>query len=153
MPIRKANRNFYPIDWPQISAAVRFGRARGRCERCGRPHGQMVRTLPDGRWFDTATNRWRDDRGAEAPFPDIVDFCRVRAWRVVLAACHRDHDPGNSRPDNLASWCQRCHILHDRDWHAFQRRLTILERRALGDLFEGPYAVRRWKPLVRPAGR
>jgi hypothetical protein len=29
MPIRREYRWFYPIDWPQLSAAMRFGRAKG----------------------------------------------------------------------------------------------------------------------------
>jgi hypothetical protein len=29
MPIRREYRWFYPIDWPQLSAAIRFGRAKG----------------------------------------------------------------------------------------------------------------------------
>lgn len=45
MPIRREHRFFYPIDWPQLSAMVRFRRAGGRCEGCGRPHGQMSTIL------------------------------------------------------------------------------------------------------------
>ena len=45
MPIRPENRWLYPIDWPQVSKWVRFVRAQGRCERCGRPHGEIVRRL------------------------------------------------------------------------------------------------------------
>ncbi len=37
MPIRPELRFFYPIDWPQISHWVRFVRAYGHCEACGRP--------------------------------------------------------------------------------------------------------------------
>ena len=44
MPIRREYRWFYPIDWPQLSAAIRFGRAKGRCEHCRRPHGRLVFT-------------------------------------------------------------------------------------------------------------
>ena len=44
----------YPIDWPQISHWVRFVRAGGRCQICGRPHGETVRHLGDGRWWDEA---------------------------------------------------------------------------------------------------
>ena len=47
--IRHEHRWFYPIDWPQLSAAIRFGRAKGRCERCRRPHGRLVFHLGDGR--------------------------------------------------------------------------------------------------------
>ncbi len=59
--------------------------------------------------------------------------------RVVLATCHRDHDPTNNDASNLAALCQRCHILHDKAEHLRRRRLTYLARRALGDLFTGPY--------------
>ncbi len=62
-----------------------------------------------------------------------------RTTRVVLATAHRDHDPGDDDPGNLAALCQRCHILHDESEHLRRRRLTYLERRALGDLFTGPY--------------
>lgn len=50
MPIRREHRFFYPIDWPQLSAVIRFERAKGRCEVCARPHGQRVFHLGDGRW-------------------------------------------------------------------------------------------------------
>ncbi len=50
-----------------------------------------------------------------------------------------DHDPFNNVPENLAALCQRCHILHDKAEHLRRRRLTYLARRALGDLFTGPY--------------
>ena len=43
MPIKPELRYYYPIDWPQISRWVRFERAKGCCEACGRPHGQVVR--------------------------------------------------------------------------------------------------------------
>ena len=58
---------------------------------------------------------------------------------VVLATAHRDHDLTNNDGVNLAALCQRCHILHDKLEHLRRRRLTYLARRALGDLFTGPY--------------
>ena len=45
MPIEAELRGFYPIDWPQLSRSVRFRRAKGRCEHCGRAHGKMVHHL------------------------------------------------------------------------------------------------------------
>ena len=65
----------------------------------------------------------------------------IRNTRVVLAAAHLDHNPGNNRLRNLKSLCQRCHMIHDRPHHLAQRRITYLLRRALGDLFLGPYSV------------
>ncbi len=69
MPIKPELRYFYPIDWPQVSRWVRFVRAKGRCEACGRPHGQLVRHLGDGRWWDEVRQTWRDGRGRKIPFP------------------------------------------------------------------------------------
>ena len=50
MPIRPEYRWLYPIDWLQLSAMIRFARVGGRCEHCGRPHGEIVLHLGDGRW-------------------------------------------------------------------------------------------------------
>ncbi len=139
MPIRKELQWYYPIDWPQISAMVRFERAAGRCERCGRPHGQTIYHLGDGRWFDPEAETWRSGRGKRIEWPPYSDYVKLQTTKVVLAAAHLDHNPGNSRPRNLKALCQRCHLLHDRREHRRRARITILKRRALGDLLEGPY--------------
>ena len=139
MPIRPDLRWIYPIDWPEISRQVRFERAGGRCQSCGRPHGETVRCLPDGRWYDAAMRTWRNGRGRPARWPDLEEATRMRHTRVVLAAAHLDHNPANNRPHNLKSLCQRCHLIQDRPHHCARRRITYLSRRALGDLFLGPY--------------
>ena len=141
VPIRPELRFFYPIDWPQISHWVRFVRARGRCEACGRPHGLIVRHLGDGRWWDEQRQIWRDDKGRQAPSPAPALDMPGRTTKVVLAAAHLDHDPSHCGPRhrNLKAFCQRCHLLHDRPEHRRRIRLTLQRRRALGDLFTGPY--------------
>ncbi|HVG49534.1 MAG TPA: hypothetical protein VM899_15535 [Rubellimicrobium sp.] len=63
MPIAPEHRWFYPIDWRELSQLIRFGRAKGRCERCGRPHGQDDTHLGDGTWWDSERGAWRDGRG------------------------------------------------------------------------------------------
>ncbi len=142
MPIRPEYRWFYPIDWLQLSAVIRFKRARGRCESCGRPHGGLVLHLGDGRWWDAEHGIWRDGQGRmlrrRVPVPAEV-LEGVRSTRVCLATAHRDHDPTNNRPGNLAALCQRCHLLHDRAEHRRRRWLGLFRRKALGDLFLGPY--------------
>jgi len=65
----------------------------------------------------------------------------MRRTRVILAAAHLDHDPSNNRWRNLKGLCQRCHLIHDRPHHLARRRITYLLRRALGDLFRGPYSI------------
>jgi 5-methylcytosine-specific restriction endonuclease McrA len=137
MPIRPALRWYYPIDWPLLSRWVRFERAKGRCETCGRPHGQTVQCLRDGRWLDPINAHWRDGQGQNCQAPEQTE--PLRTTRIVLAAAHLDHNPSNNRPANLRSLCQRCHMQHDRPHHLAQRWLTYRRRSAIGDLFLGRY--------------
>jgi hypothetical protein len=139
MPIRPELRPLYPPHWRELSSHVRFERAGGRCQRCGRPHLALLRCLPDGRWFDEQAATWRDRRGRPARWPDLVEATRFRMTRVVLAAAHLDSDPTNNRLKNLRALCQRCHMLHDRPHHLVQRWITYRRRLAFGDLFLGPY--------------
>lgn len=153
MPIRPEHRWLYPIDWPQISWFIRFKRAEGHCERCRRPHGERVRCIDDGRWLDEEAGYWRDERGRRARPPKNVAAAaqgllieplsppveEMRTTLVILAAAHLDHDPTNSAARNLAAFCQRCHLAHDRPEHRRQRWTTLFRRRALGDLFLGLY--------------
>ena len=142
MPIRPDLRWFYPIDWPQLSRAIRFDRAGGRCEACGRPHGQLVSCLSDGRWRDAAARHWRNGRGRRCARPSPAELGRQRTTKVVLAAAHLDHDPAHNHSRNLKSLCQRCHMLHDRPHHLAQRWITYRLRMAIGDLFTGLYRSR-----------
>ena len=141
MPIRPDYKWFYPIDWPQLSAMIRFERAKGRCESCGRPHGREVLHLGDGRWWDEDERTWRNGRGRALPrlARRVGDDVAFRTTTVVLAAAHLDHDPTNNRLRNLKALCQRCHMLHDRDEHRRRRWLTLRMRKAIGDLFLGLY--------------
>ena len=142
MPIRPEHRYFYPIDWPQLSAMIRFGRAGGRCEACGRPHGQLIVCLDDGAWYDAQARARRRGRGRPLRRPlGLATLAGARLTLPILAACHREHDTSLNGDRDLAAWCQRCHLIHDRPEHLRRRRLTYLRRRALGDLFLGPYPL------------
>ena len=150
MPITPQTRWLYPIDWPEISRHVRFERAKGACERCGRPHGRMVVHLGDGRWWDAERGGWRDGRGRRVhglPPPDTLEarqpcldglgpVTSLPVTRVILASCHLRHDPSRNRPRDLAALCQRCHMLHDAPEHRRTRWRNAHRSRAAGDLFE-----------------
>ena len=101
----------------------------------------MVVHEGDGRWWHEERQAWRCGRGhVVRRRPQPVDHGPPRhSTRVVLATAHLDHDPFNNAPDDLAALCQRCQILHDKAEHLRRRRLTYLARRALSDLFTGPY--------------
>lgn len=144
MPIKPELRGFYPLDWSELSRSIRFRRAGGRCDHCGRPHGRLVCVLGDGRWYDQELAHWRDAKGRRArtnlPQPGELPVDYGHRWTKVVTACaHLDHDLSNNASPNLAALCQRCHLIHDRAEHLRRRRLTYLRRRALGDLFTGVY--------------
>ena len=143
MPIRAENRWLYPIDWDQLSNAIRFIRAGARCERCRRPHLRRIAHLGDGRWWDGEGSTWRSDRGRRAAVRHPALHARVRTTFVVLACAHLDHDPGNNAPANLAALCQRCHMLHDAPEHRWQRWWNAFRQRAIRDLYEDPPLTRR----------
>jgi hypothetical protein len=90
MPIRPELKYFYPIDWPQVSHWVRFVRAKGRCQACGRPHGTIVRHLGDGRWWDEQLCRpgatGEAARSPRLPWPTMMRRCarpRSRWLRLI----------------------------------------------------------------------
>lgn len=133
MPIRADLKPLYGPDWPALSRHIRFVRAQGRCEACGRAHVALVFTLPGGGWIDPSTGEaWL--AGGRA-----TDLQVLGMTRVSLSTAHRDHDPANNAGSNLAAWCRRCHLAYDLQHHLANRRLTIRSRLALADLFEGTY--------------
>jgi hypothetical protein len=142
MPIRADLLPLYGPDWDSISQRIRFERAQGRCEACGRPHRHIICVVADGRWIDPATDgQWRGPSGEPIGEPTIRDLRTVRLVRVVLTTAHLDHDPTNSADANLAAWCQRCHLAYDLGHHLSNRRHTLRARWALADLFDGPYTL------------
>lgn len=137
MPINPALKPLYPPDWPEISDRVRFERAHGRCEGCGRPHGAWTYQLPDGRWrvLGDQDEGWWDGQGKPADTPPLLMGDRFRIVQVQLGCAHRNHWPADVGEENLAAWCRRCHLAYDRPHHWFSFRTRL----AIGDLFTGLY--------------
>lgn len=110
MPMKKENRSRYPINWPSISHRIRFLRAKGRCEclgECGRPHDNFHMKGKEGT-LDQRTERCTAVHGREAPFTGSL---------VVLTVAHLNHRPHDCRDENLAAFCQRCHLAYDAEHH------------------------------------
>jgi hypothetical protein len=131
-------------DWlASVVGSIRFGRAKGRCEHCRRPHSRLVFHLGDGRWWDEEAATWRNGRGRALSFltqPPALGDDMVLTTKVVLATAHLDHNPSNNKTRNLKAYCQRCHMLHDREEHRRRRRIALRKKNALGDLFLGRYS-------------
>jgi hypothetical protein len=95
-PVRASERRRNPVNWPAISARIRFERADGRCERegeCGTGHA----------------GRCEARHGLPHP---------ATGSRVVLTTAHLDHVPENCGDENLRAMCQRCHLAYDAPQHA-----------------------------------
>jgi hypothetical protein len=46
----------------------------------------------------------------------------VTGSKVILTVAHVDHNKNNNRFFNLAALCQRCHLTHDKEQHADNRK-------------------------------
>lgn len=94
MPIRPEHRGLYPFDWPQLSASVRFRRAKGKCERCGIAHGTQV--------SPTYTVRIAcchlDHDPTNCDGKNLAAFCQV---------CHLEHDREEHRRRRWRNWFRR----------------------------------------------
>lgn len=123
---QKAQKKRYPHNWRNISARIRFDRAAGRCEWCGKPHGAEVLVGAQGSWADHS-GQWYDRFGKALPGPAPWPACewwehvlqnggeppQIRLAVVVLQTAHLDHNPANCNDDNLAALCQFCHAEYD----------------------------------------
>lgn len=107
MPIKPENRHLYPSNWKSEIRPAILRRATNCCEKCGVANDTRVR---------------RESR---------LGF---RMVRIVLTIAHLDHDPRNCAPENLAAWCQKCHLDYDREHHMRNAAATRRERKAAGNL-------------------
>jgi hypothetical protein len=122
MPIRAEERHRYPENWPDISAAIKWERAGGRCEctgECGRRDGHL----------DPLDGRCRNRHG-EPRWGGAVGQCAV-----VLTTAHLDHQPENCDPENLRAWCEGCHLRYDQAHHAATRRESRMALLGMDPLF------------------
>jgi hypothetical protein len=116
------DRKRYPVDWDQISRAIR-DRAGARCEcsgECGYKAGHQAGGIDAGRCLSC--------QGEPNP---------VTRRTVILTVAHLNHTPADCRPENLRAMCQRCHLNYDRAHHIANARRRRRAARASGELFGG----------------
>jgi hypothetical protein len=90
----------YHPKWSLISRLIRFKRADNKCEWCG-----------------VVNHSYVDKDTRETCLPD-----EGNTTYIVLTVAHIDRDKSNNRFDNLAALCQKCHLNHDKDQHAQNRK-------------------------------
>lgn len=140
MPIKPANANRYPPDWPQVRNRI-LARARNCCEECGlfnhawgwRDGAGVFHEVRKGPIRDT----WpRDERySRKPPFVLGSDQGPLKIIEIVLTIGHLDHTPENCADENLRAWCQRCHLNYDAPHHARTAYQTRREGKAIAELF------------------
>lgn len=147
MPIRPDLRPLYRT--PEWRAARRrvLERAGGQfdtsgrylggahCEECGKPDRThvYVYAMSDERrgglrvqyWTAEGRSRWRDCFGKLMPRALWPAAGLPRRIWAEIGVCHRNGRAGDDRPENLAAWCQWCHLHHD----ALQHRETRCARK------------------------
>ena len=152
MPIRRQHRYFYPIDWPQLSAMIRFRRAGGAVRAADVPTVSASTILATDVGGMRAVGSWRDGQGRFICLADRSDdvLGRVRTTQVVLAhssprSRHGQQRGRTSLPSASAVTC--CTTGPS----TASTLATLFRRKAMGDLFQGPYPAHevRWCSLDR----
>lgn len=137
MPI---DRSLYPIDWDDISAAIRAA-AGDRCEQCGVPNRVwIVRSSSDPSRYVTITDDYEVMAmdGSYHRLSEIPDeFMDNPEVHIVLTVAHLDQNPANNDLDNLKALCQRCHLNHDRPHNIVKRNRTRLDNKQRAILDSG----------------
>ena len=90
----------YPPNWKTEIRPAILKRAGNRCEFCGLPNGIIVH------------------RRKETSYGDD----KITCTKIVLTVAHLNHDVTDSRPENLAALCQKCHLAYDAGQHKATRK-------------------------------
>lgn len=147
MPIRPENVAKYPANWKEIVARIN-ARAGNRCEKCGVHNHDWGYRDSKGDFHRVSKRRMREAGCGRPPFKiaawsDYPKNCYpgrvLKIIEIVLTTAHvHDPDPANCADDNLAAWCQRCHLGHDRAHHNKMRVQNQLDAdKARGQMFIG----------------
>jgi hypothetical protein len=120
MPIRPDLRKFYTgPDWKAARART-LERSGNRCQRCYKPRREWVWTAT-GRMLEgdriVPVMRWSMTWFQPEKDPRIQWFGPARRVKVKVGVAHRNHTPGDNRDENLAGWCDWCHLVYDRGKH------------------------------------
>jgi len=97
MPIKPENKARYPDNWDEISARIRFERAKGICEFCreaehGKPHPVTGSTV-------VLTTAHLDHRPENCADHNLAAMCQ--RCHLIYDAVHHRQNAERTRRDNL----------------------------------------------------
>ena len=132
----------YPADWKEIRRRT-LNRANNRCEQCnvrnrdwvwrGTANGKPIYQTADLNVYCAETGAHLSESGLDISMD--VGENGDKLTRIVLTIAHKDHDIANNDDGNLAAWCQRCHLAHDRELHTANARATREKKMGLQSMF------------------
>jgi hypothetical protein len=59
----------------------------------------------------------------------LIAAGELRQIRVKVGVAHINQTAGDDRDENLAAWCDWCHLAHDRPEHLIHARVTRINRK------------------------
>lgn len=131
----------YPADWFTRIRPDILSRAGNCCEQCGIANYSEGWRGSDGKFY-----AWQQVEDAlELHGNDLTDTVLshivtkdgtwIKMTKIVITVAHLDHDVNNNDYSNLMALCQACHLSHDKEHHAANRKDTLNKRRGLIELF------------------
>ena len=111
MPIKRSN---YPPDWPAITARI-LERAQYMCDNCGVPRYAVGYRSGENKAMNTLIVG-KDYREANELRHRIQLAMKRKIIVIRLTTAHLNHDEWNHNvvDTDLACFCEKCHLDHDR---------------------------------------
>lgn len=137
------NYRLYAPNWKAIRASI-LERAGNRCEQCkavnhdwvwrGTANSKPIYQTGDLNVYCAETGAHLSESGMDISMD--VSENGDKLTRIVLTIAHKDHDIANNSDENLAAWCQRCHLKHDHPHHIANAKKTREKKMGTINMFE-----------------
>jgi len=129
------DRALYPDEWEAIALEIK-GSADWICQNCGRPYRRLGVSWDDFEdWLFKQSPTWWSELEEEVYDHETGEWVYVvKLQRFTLTVTHLNHQPEDSRPENLKALYTPCHCRYDIRQMGLKKRLK-LERKGQLNLF------------------